>query len=912
MARLVSRALVLLAGSAMSAGAQEVRVSGGQPNWSANGTTVTAPFLLANQRASTLRTVQRIDLPRDWHLVTGNAPMVIEPSGTSLLMLSAVVPVKTLAGTYGIRVAVFDAVTERFLGSDSIRIVVEPRRSVDVVATEHPGFTISGRGYDAVFSVRNRGNVRASVSIKAKSTLGSARAADDTARLSPGETRIVRVHVSNPSTEGMSSDDVVELVVAQANVKEPARASARVTVVPPASTSIDDYQRLPTQVSLRAANGTGVSPYVVTGSGQLRVNGAERLDFTMKGRAGAMSMFGERDEYRFDLRAPTWRIRGGDHLYSVSPMTSGGQEGMGVGAEKRFGLVGAGGYAEQFRRTPGNAREAGAYVSAYPIEGVRFSGNLVDRVDGPLAGKIGSVSANLDRGGVTFEAELARSADSASSGMGRLVRLSGQRGTFNFDVGHSKGDSLFLGPQRAAEHDYLFASGQAGPLLAFNVSASTHSASESYLIGLPSHDRLSFGTVGLTIASLLNVEAAGAAHERRFGATTTETQGSLRARFMPAYGYVNATVAGEVGRASPVAAPERQFSDLSLSFGVSVPRGSVSTFVEQYSGGSIIKGLDDMLTLGGSVAFRALGLDANVVVSANRLGGVPSYWLTNIDGVVAHTLRNGASITMRARAMEGGFGLASPMPPVAYLEYTVPVGLPVGRLRTPGRANGRVIDAATGRGVANALVRLGPQVAITDKNGRVAFGGLPAGEHRVSLSQEMSYADAVFIGDPVLRMDTVPGAPKQFTLKVARGARVDLTARLFAVSRTGIAGSPDSLVDVGPLAGTAFRLVGERDTVYRSTDDAGHVTFSDIVPGHWVLEPDDDTPSFHRFDPERIELELAGGEARSVTIQLVPKRREIKLMNPGEEVEAIPAQPPAPASAAPKTARPQTPPRPQR
>jgi hypothetical protein len=250
--------------------------------------------------------------------------------------------------------------------------------------------------------------------------------------------------------------------------------------------------------------------------------------------------------------------------------------------------------------------------------------------------------------------------------------------------------------------------------------------------------------------------------------------------------------------------------------------------------------------------------------------------------------------------------VATSMPPVAYVEYTMPLGVPVSHLHTPGRASGRVIDAATGRGVANALVRLGPQVAITDRNGRVSFGGLPAGEHRVSLSQEMSYADAVFIGNPVLHVDSGAAEPRKFMLQIARGARIDISARQFAVSRTGIAGSKDSLVDVGPLTGAGFRLIGVRDTLYRTSDENGHVSFTDIAPGKWIVVPDGDVPSFHRFDPERLELDLVAGETRPIVVRLVPKPREVKIMNENEEVHAMPAEPvPAANGSAPKTVRPQ-------
>src|SRR5439155_23126436 len=165
-------------------------------------------------------------------------------------------------------------------------------------------------------------------------------------------------------------------------------------------------------------------------------------------------------------------------------------------------------------------------------------------------------------------------------------------------------------------------------------------------------------------------------------------------------------------------------------------------------------------------------------------------------------------------------------------------------------------------GIPGALVRLGPQVAITDKRGQVAFGGVPGGEHRVSMSQETSLADAVFIGDPSLRVDSTRTQPTTFKLAIARSARVDVGVRRFATARTGVAGSPDSLVDAGPLANATLVLAGGRDTLYRTTSENGKASFTDVPPGKWIVTIRGDAPPFPRFDPHRRQFTLAPAESR--------------------------------------------------
>jgi hypothetical protein len=340
--------------------------------------------------------------------------------------------------------------------------------------------------------------------------------------------------------------------------------------------------------------------------------------------------------------------------------------------------------------------------------------------------------------------------------------------------------------------------------------------------------------------------------------------------------------------------------------------GGLAIWADRYSGGSITKGADGTMTLGGDASLRVSNTtDVMLMGYATRLRTPLGEWHSQLDAQISHTLPNANTISLRARLVGGG-SLPSVDQSVAYLEYGVPLRLPVSRLRTPGRVYGKVVDAVTGRGVPGALVRLGPQVAITDKQGQVAFGGVPGGEHRVSMSQETSFANAVFVGDPTLRVDSTRTQPTTFELAIARSARVDITVRRFIAARTSVGAGADSLVDAGPLSGATLMLAGARDTLYRTTNDKGTISFTDVPPGHWVVTIRGDAPAFHRFDPDRLELLLVPGESRALTFRLVPRKREVQVIGDGQELRPTVAEPkratPAPAI---KTGKPNDRPRQQ-
>jgi hypothetical protein len=313
------------------------------------------------------------------------------------------------------------------------------------------------------------------------------------------------------------------------------------------------------------------------------------------------------------------------------------------------------------------------------------------------------------------------------------------------------------------------------------------------------------------------------------------------------------------------------------------------------------------LTFGADATLRSSQTALSLLGYATRAQIASAPWQSQVDVTVSRTLRTGNSLSLRARLI-GGSSLSSAQQSVAFLEYGIPLRLPVSRLRTPGRVHGRVVDAVSGRGVSGALVRLGPQVAITNGDGDVHFAGVPAGEHRLSMSQETSLSDAVFVGDPTVRVEGTRAQPTTFQLAVARGARIDIDARRFIAAKTGIAAAQDSLVDAGPLSNATLVLAGERDTLYRTTSSDGKASFSDVPPGRWVVFVRGDAPAFHRFEPGRAELTLEPGATRALTFRLVPRKRDVQIIGDDRELTSQPSDPrnsAAQPAAAPRTGKPE-------
>jgi len=853
--------------------------------------TVTAVFTVTSQRSDTVSVMPHVEAPKDWTLLLGGSAFDAAGGQTSMLVLSVAVPSRMPAGTYPMRVWL--TTSNDVKGTmDSVVVVVPPRRALDLVLTDRPGYAVAGTKYEVGFIVRNRGNTTSRLAVEARSSLGVATTADTLFDLGPEETRPLRVRVRTPAGLSSASDDVLEVTGRVMDDSLRADASARLTVVPAPTRTIEEFLRLPTQINLRAASASGVSPFEIYGRGPV-IDGSDlTVDFLLRGSPGAFSPYGERDEYRINVESGNWRVRGGDHVFMLSSLTGSGQPGFGIGAGAHRGMWTAGAHSQQFRLQPGGGAESGAYVSVAPLENGNLTLNALSRDGGSMPGSVGSAAASAALAGFTVDGELARSSRRGSAGWARTVRTSGNRAWFSMDGGHLEADTAFTGPQRGSRHDYVSARSSYWSDFVVGATASGHRTDLSRSTGVPYVERFTTGGLSLSAYNRVTLELGSALRSTATaGATQTGRQQTARARADQSFAFGTLTLEAELGQATDAGAQRSTFTDFSLAARLPLRGGSVGGYVGRYSGGALTKGATGSVTLGGDFTQRiGSATDVSVMGYALRQDIAGNGWHSQFDAQVARWLANGSALRLRARLIGGGT-VAATEENVAYLEYSMPTRLPVSRLRTSGRVYGRVVDAVSGSGVANALVRLGPQVAITDKTGKVAFGGVPGGEHRLSMSQETSFADAVFVGDPTLAVDSTRTQPTTFTLAIARSARVDVSVRRLAVVRTGVGGQPDSLAASGMVANATLVLVGERDTLYRTTSDDGEASFTDIPPGRWRLTIRGDAPAFHRFEPDRLELSLEPGEARTLEFRLVPRRREVQVIGGEQELRPQAADP---------------------
>ena len=851
------------------------------------GATVTAAIRLGNLTRDSIVVTPHVGAPADWSTILGTLPFTVAPHEGDVWLVSVRPPANAPAGRYAVQLRAADA-ANRTLVRDSMIVYVRAHRAVQLTIAERPSYAISGSSYRALVLARNSGNVDATYRLDVASSLGSPLDAPASLTLAAGESRMLRIGITSTTSSVAARDDVLELAATDmSDTAAVARASTHVTIVQRAGAGTD-LHTVGSTLRLRAAgSSTGISPFELTGGGRLRDGGTEQVDFLFRGRTATYSPFGDREEYRVGIRGDRFRLQAGDALYSVSSLTSAGQRGFGGGLELGDSTFGAGAFAQKFRIVPGQGSEQGGFIHLggdQSIGAPRLGFGVVNRTGGALDGRVLSMNGRLHPGGdMVVDLEYADSRGDQGHDVARSARVSGGT-TVHMDLGHREVGPKFSGIARGTSYDYAnFSTRRWNDFQLMATGA--RSITRGSILGIDLQQQTRTSLVTLSWNDILSLGYTTLSRGSRSLLVPDQSQRGVVARAEHTTGMTRLWSSLELGRAQDDArvAPHGYHQ---VTAGASLPIGddNVAVWAEESRGAAMLRGADHVITVGGDAHLRITALTTLDVGGSATRTGVPEGvafdpgGYTQVDARLTRALSSGASLSLRVRFGGSDFTNAALGQKLAYLEYSMPLQVPVGPARQPGRVRGRVVDEETGRGVAGALVRLGPQAAITDDEGRVAFAGLPAGSYRVALASQLATGSSVFTGNPVVVVKESQGVPSRFDVALERAGLITGSVRQVIVARTGIGASPDSLADGGPLEGVSVALAGARDTVYRTTDASGTFTFTDVPSGSWTLIVMAETPAQTQWEQERIPVVIGAGEHRAVTFRLVPKRRRVKIV----------------------------------
>jgi cell division septation protein DedD len=862
------------------------------------GTTVTAAVRVLNASDSSRTLHPELDLPSTWTTATSVAAFTLEPEKQTMRLFSFSIPEHAPVQQRTIHLRLVGASSAR---SASVRFGVQVLGAPDLrlALLQAPRRISAGAPYAASFALSNTGNVPIEVDLRAESARSFPTQIDTTMlSLDPSETRTVQASVRTSPQSSAATDHLTlradsrvanASTTSQRDTLPPASARASVEIIPTTGREENEGALYPLTLQLQSLGNaqSQVGQVEVRGRGDLNQDGSHHAEVFLRGPGQReTSSFGRGDVYRATYTTEQWGFRGGDHLYEITPLAAPGRFGFGAEAERQVGAWTVGGFTNTARRG-GYGSQFASYATYDVNSEASLTASLV-RNEGFLAGTVAALEGRLAPWThATLAVETGLGHGTRGTGLGARAELSGKHSWGSYRIRHLSADTQFPNIQngeqrtsafarfRLASNAFLF--GKARHLRRTPLSGFDSDVYQSVRLG---------GTVrGMLGSTRWSFRLSGFDDRTPFRSEQVIT---LRGRMQA--GLLGLSTVVDIGQRSlggGAFAPLRSYrGQLSLQ----TQWQQVSTYVE-HTRTPLRTGAPPESRLATGITSRThLGDHTELFVEAewrnlsSQIFAVQRYVAADLQ----HTLPFGHTLNAQARFRDfiGGPSGA----PEIKVSYAVPVGLPIVSSPEGRRVSGRVVDAKTGAGVSNVLMRLGSAKRFTDEQGRFSFPR--PREEKIYLHADQS----TIRGDRVPMLDlpmaiSRADAASELTIPVQESARLkaQIVVYGYPTLRDALRGErPDS---VGTLDNAILEMTDDAGRERRLTNGDGQALFDPLRPGTWTLrliqpQLDDDQV----LEQSTYEVHLDPGETRTLHLRVLPQRQRVNIQRGTSlELDADPA-----------------------
>jgi len=609
----------------------------------------------------------------------------------------------------------------------------------------------------------------------------------------------------------------------------------------------------------------------VSGRGNLFKGSGARVEFDLRPGTRDATLYPELDEYRFSLRGNDFELRLGDQPFGLSRLTERGIYGFGAGGTYRTERGSATAFTQRNRRIETGEAEHGAALGVRLGSRLDLGANILART-GPENATIGSIDGALALTGPdTLRVEVAAGAGAT----GHVLRLHGARNRLTYSYQRVRTDAALPSRDRGVASDEVSIAFRPAPGIDFRASMHAYERAAGGLLGLFGTQRSRQVTAGASLASLLSLELR---HEESaqngFGLGNDRRSGSVRARLNGGLGPVRAYFAGEGGRTTERGSDAwTPFHRLELGGSVRAGRlAQASASVDHFRGATafITTPLDVLGASASLSVWPAEAWTAQISARFNRYSGPAATMNSFIDAGLEHSLPRGHNLALRARLLAIA-GATTLRRSTVFLEYSVPLGLPIRPSRAVSQITGHIRDAQSGAAIPGVVVRVGDRLLATDARGRFAFNDLTPGTHFLTLDAAGAGLERV----PSLRM------PLELTLEGGESANVEiaLTESARVHGRVALADTTGATAAGTGFANVLVELRRDDEIQRRLTDAEGRFDFRDLRPGRWELAVvRAELPLDHVLARESVTLDLAPGADEAVDFVVQHRPRPLRII----------------------------------
>ncbi|MBL0062060.1 MAG: SPOR domain-containing protein [bacterium] len=874
---------------------------------------VSGAFLVSNLDTIPHELTEVIEVPTDWHLISGSGSFKLSPGAQEVRVVAAVVKGQTPPGEYHITYTAHEK-DERYSANQQVLTVqVKPIISVELSVVEAPLFVEAGTPYRVTFSIEHKGNESATVDLVAKSSAGFQVALDSNKlELAPQQTRLLSAEVLSPRnlTRPVKDRLFIRATAGHDTLVSGTQTYSVVNIVPASARTEAKYRQLPSRFTTRYVGGDGKDgvQFEFAGAGPLddhdhhieyRFRGPERFE---------NNAFGLRDEVYLKLRADDVSISAGDQNFALSNLLERGRLGRGVEVDVDKGNVEARAISFQSRAQIPDYEGLGGYIG-YSL-GRRFSlrGNTLIKKTTRTDDELFSVSSSFEparQWKVNLESATGtKGHGNADPPLAFWSRIDGRVSTTQISLQKHIANREFHGQIQDIDQNLvdLFTSLPYG----FGWANAYRDFSENLEKSgsVPTAPREKHFRTGLNFRnfSLANASLDFETHTRVDKLTSPEFDNRvsfLVARLQKSFRTVglSSTVMRGV-RKDYLTGQSSDLENYRLSVDAHPIRGQrcEGWWQTGHSGYSIDAKRSNIIGFNAEYnTINSLLLNASFqIVDRNDDHDFES--LQYDVGVQYEPYKN-HFITLKLRKRD--FDELQFDHETSYmLSYQLPVGIPIGRKRDQGSLQGRIydIDNPTAGGIPGALLRVGDRTTLSDKNGKFVFHSLSRGVHYLQIENAAFGLDRVPMERMPIELNIVGARTESIDLKIAKSCTISGNVSVYGHrdenTERGIlveSGTADSLAqrtrELQPLRGLAdcnLALSNGDEMITATTASDGSFAVRKLRPGVWtVTMRTTNLPDYHRLEQETYTVTLNPGESEKIELRVIPRARRLLIKSSG-------------------------------
>ncbi len=875
-------------------------------------------ILVINNSADTVEYQDRLHLPAGWSsLLPLESSFTLAGGQRHSRIIAVSPPVPVRADTHVVSYVVQQSGVPENARELQVSVIIPPVRAFAIQPGDVPSYVIGGESYDITLHIVNTGNTAMPISLKVDPVPnGDITLQPNRVLVGYNESREVQLTVETDEDIFTQVRQNIHLTATYAGLAEEQLSKSRVfrvNLIPRTPKQYAVYHRMPTEVQLTTAvDRNQVQPQIsLSGGGPMTTDGDATLQFTFRGPdARDVRYFNQKERYSVQYEQNRLSVHLGDKVYGLSRLTDRYTYGRGLEishgiARGRAGLY----YNRQLYRSSG-ANQLGTYLE-YPfgdrllLRGQYFRKQSETAPSVPSEdGQVGSIAlASQPWNQTEMEAEFGYGASRNGSG-GAAYRFE-IRGTLPRNITYNL-SRIYAGVAYFGHYeDIVYNRGNVKvPLLKSLQFSTVYHYTKRGLSGDPSIRPISWNEnirpgiiYRFPFGTGLRLEYRHYTQRSAYGPSMTQ-KSRIRTGSMNLYhrsDRLQLNASGEYGKQFYSRETE-QFSRFSINsmfqpwrnqtYGVMWQWGS-----ERYS--NLVRRTNSLRAVGQWQVSDRMFLLVNL--SRSIYQQTRTFRRSEIYGKAVYRFPNGRAIELTARYVDS----QNRSTYAGYVTYSFPLGIPVSRRQEMASLEGVVSNMVPPgpEPMEDVIIDLGIQQAVTGRDGKYVFPTLPPDTYLLRIDQSSLGLNQIPVPQVPMPVKVDSGEVKTLNIGITTAARLSGrvvvetadTTRIREESGQYLLG-PDRK-GIGPVSDTTWfgvyqvlvEIVQDSVSTSRSTDREGRFYFDEIRPGAWQVRiVEQSIPEGYALKEESTTVNVEPGAEVSVTLQLVPRFRQIEILEQGE------------------------------